>query len=125
MPKDSRPVFLNLLQIKFPVTAMISIGHRVSGLFMFLSLPAWLYTMTQALQSPESFARVAECFSYSSTKVFIFVSILATWYHVFAGVRHLIMDFGFYESLKAARITAFIVLVLTLISFCFLWAKLL
>ena len=33
--KDKRPVFLNLFQIHLPVTALVSILHRVSGVYDF------------------------------------------------------------------------------------------
>ena len=31
--KKQAPVFLNLLQMRFPVMAIVSIAHRISGVF--------------------------------------------------------------------------------------------
>nr|WP_241692554.1 hypothetical protein [Francisella orientalis] len=46
-------------------------------------------------------------------------------YHVYAGVRHMIMDMGFGESMKAAKITSLLVIILGVLSAilwgCYLW----
>ena len=36
---DHRPVFLNLLQIRLPVCALVSILHRVTGVAIVLFFP--------------------------------------------------------------------------------------
>ncbi|MDE5041602.1 succinate dehydrogenase, cytochrome b556 subunit, partial [Francisella tularensis subsp. holarctica] len=46
-------------------------------------------------------------------------------YHVFAGIRHIIIDMGFGVSLKVAKITSLLVIVLCVLSAilwgCYLW----
>ena len=38
-----RPKYLNLLQIRMPLPAIVSIMHRVSGAALFLALPLMLW----------------------------------------------------------------------------------
>ena len=53
--KKSRPVYLNLTQIRLPLPGVVSILHRVSGALLFLA-PIWLlFLLDRALASPEGF----------------------------------------------------------------------
>jgi hypothetical protein len=55
VPKRSRPKNLNLLTIRLPIPALVSIMHRVSGAFLFLLLPGLLWLLAQSLASAESY----------------------------------------------------------------------
>ncbi|MGB5426966.1 MAG: succinate dehydrogenase, cytochrome b556 subunit, partial [Gammaproteobacteria bacterium] len=58
MPNQrAAPVFLNLFRIHFPVGAVTSIAHRISGVLMFLSLPLLIYLLDISLQGPAGFDR--------------------------------------------------------------------
>ena len=59
----SRPVYLNLLRIRQPVGAVVSILHRISGLVLVLALPALFYLLQQSLASEEGYRAVREFFS--------------------------------------------------------------
>ena len=122
---QARPVFLNLLQIRFPVTAIASILHRVSGVLMFIALPFMMYALDRSLTSPEGFKEIQTCLSSMCGKLMLLAVLAAVFYHVLAGVRHLIMDMGFFESMRGGRITAYITIilavVLTLGAGCWLW----
>ena len=39
LPGARRPVFLNLIRIRFPIGAIASIGHRISGVILASALP--------------------------------------------------------------------------------------
>lgn len=41
--------------------------------------------------------------------------LVAFWYHLLAGIRHLLMDIGIGEGLKSARFTGGVTIALTLI----------
>lgn len=108
----NRPVNLNLLTISFPITAIISILHRVSGVVIFLSLPILLYWLTISLRSPFEFYELQNCFHDSFLlKAMVHAIIAAVVYHLVAGLRHLSMDFGFGETFKAATYTSWFVLI--------------
>jgi succinate dehydrogenase / fumarate reductase, cytochrome b subunit len=110
---SKRPVFLNLFQIYFPVTAIASIAHRVSGFLLFLLIPFFLFGLSQSLQSAEHFDRLFSMAAHPACKLFLLLSFWAFIYHFCAGVRHVIMDFGYAETLKCARWTSWIVFILS------------
>ena len=113
-----RPVNINLLKIKLPLTALLSITHRLSGMFVFfIVLPLTaisLYYLAQSLESYEQFTALIE--SNFSLK-FLFQSCLIIFkYHIFTGVRHMLMDFHLIsESLNAAHRSSQITLMLFLV----------
>lgn len=110
-----RPVNLNLMTIRFPVTAIISILHRVSGVVLFLLIPGLLYALQMSLASPESFAKLADCLRLPAMKFAVFLTMLSLLYHLVAGIRHLFMDFGFGETLASGRASAYLVLIIVAI----------
>ena len=116
MSGKSRPVFLNLLQIKFPVTAIISILHRVSGVVTIILLPFWLVFLKKLMVSPESYASLLASISQSFLlKLFLWLGVVSIWYHALAGLRHLVMDFGIAEEFHVAKITSWLLLLVTVV----------
>ncbi len=108
---DRRPVFLSLHQIRLPVNGLVSILHRISGMVMFFSLPVLLCMASCSLKSAPHFSKVVASISQPSGWGLVFYAILLAWvYHGLAGVRHLIMDLGWGESLSASRAMSFMVL---------------
>ncbi len=114
--KNKRPVNLNLMSFKFPLPALVSIAHRISGVLLFLLTPILLYIIASTLGSASHFmAFVVMVQSSVLLKLLIWLSLLALIYHLLAGIRHLVMDMGFGESFVAARLSASILFVLFLL----------
>lgn len=111
-----RPVFLNLMQIKFPPMAIASILHRISGVAIFLSLPILLWMLHLSLSTKADFEHLAALLNQPSMKFGLWLVMLAAFFHLLAGIRHMIMDLGYAESLKAGRAGAYTVIVLAIIS---------
>jgi succinate dehydrogenase / fumarate reductase cytochrome b subunit len=108
---QKRPVNLDLTTIKFPVTAIVSIFHRMTGVAIFFAIPVLLWLLDRSLASPESFADVKELMT-SKLAVLLMWGILAVLiYHFLAGVRHLVMDMGIGETLEGGRRGAFMVFI--------------
>ncbi|EPZ8125677.1 succinate dehydrogenase cytochrome b556 subunit [Yersinia enterocolitica] len=114
--KKQRPVNLDLQTIRFPVTAIASILHRVSGVMTFVAVGILLWLLGLSVSSQEGFMQAVAVMNSFFVK-FIFWGILtALAYHVCGGIRHLLMDFGYVEeSLAAGTRSAQVVMVLTLV----------
>jgi len=110
-----RPVNLDLTTIKFPLPAIVSILHRISGVILFLLIPVLLWILNNSLFSENSFDTVQAYANTWGIKLLIVFSMTALVYHVFAGIRHLLMDTGWGETLPAARRSSKIVIVATVI----------
>ena len=106
---DSRPVFLNLLRIRQPVTALTSIGHRISGVLLFLSIPVLIMLLDRSLSGPQGFAEVVAWGEAPLIKLILLLLVWAAVHHFFAGIRFLLLDVDLGIDLETARKTAKIV----------------
>ena len=112
---DKRPVNLDLTTIKFPVTAIASITHRISGVALFLALPVLLWMLDRSLASPQAFADMQTLLSSVLAKLVIWGILAALTFHLVAGIRHLLMDMGIGESLEGGRRGAFTVFAVSIV----------
>jgi len=109
MSSRRRPVFLNPLQIKLPVGAITSIGHRVSGVLLAVGAPAGLYLLALSLRSERGFEDALKLLASVPVKCAGVLLVWALAHHVLAGVRHLLSDFNLGSPLRLARKTAYLV----------------
>jgi succinate dehydrogenase / fumarate reductase cytochrome b subunit len=116
----ARPMHLNLFVMKFPITAISSICHRISGIWIFICLPFLLLMLQESLASLESFSNISNKFNNIYYKLFFLSFLAASVYHAIAGMRHIIMDLGFFESKNEGKITSWIVIISSAIIFLFL-----
>jgi succinate dehydrogenase / fumarate reductase cytochrome b subunit len=109
LTKSQRPKYLNLFKIREPVMAVVSIFHRVSGVFLFLAIPFLIYWLAMSLRSPEDFASASTYFDSPWLKLIGLILAWALVHHFFTGIRYLLMDVSIGENLPAARISAWLV----------------
>lgn len=110
-----RPVNLDLFTIKFPITAITSILHRISGVLLFLLIPLFLWMLSASLGDSVRFAALQDLLSCFVSKLLLLSFLAALFYHLLAGIRHLLMDAGWGEELVQARASARGLIVLTVI----------
>jgi succinate dehydrogenase / fumarate reductase cytochrome b subunit len=109
-----KPVYINLFKIQLPLSALLSISHRVSGiLIFFLVLPVSAYILNLLLASQDSFSSFVDVFNSSVfLRTFVLFNILIFEYHVIAGIRHMLMDFKLVsETLSASNTSAITALI--------------
>ena len=118
-PKKERPEFRNihvteLMNYRQPLAAIVSILHRISGVLIFALLPFVLYLLQESLRSEISFAHYQGFVTYPLVKLFILALVWAIMHHMFAGVRHLVMDLHVGLDKDSARKSSAAVLALSL-----------
>jgi|TARA_B110000914_G_scaffold224922_1_gene244153 succinate dehydrogenase / fumarate reductase cytochrome b subunit len=118
MKNDHRPVNINLLKIKLPISALTSITHRLAGMYIFfITYPLSVYLFFLASTNQENFTYLTNMLINSSyLATFVAFSFLVLWYHILTGVRHLIMDMHIGESLQASKVSSIFVLCIWFIS---------
>ena len=99
-----RPVFLNPLQVRMPVGALASIGHRVSGVALAASVPVAVYLLALSLRDERGFLRAVELLGYAPSRAAMVLFAWALAHHVLAGVRHMLSDFNIGSPLRIARV---------------------
>ncbi len=113
--KTERPVYLSLSPANFrwPVTAIASITHRITGVALFAGTAYLLYLLGLALESPAGFEQAREVLNAPFASFLMLLVLAALAYHFFAGIKHLVMDLHYWYSMEAGRISSISVFVLT------------
>jgi succinate dehydrogenase / fumarate reductase cytochrome b subunit len=103
----NRPVNLDISTISMPVTAVVSILHRITGIILFVGLAFLFYAFDLSLDSQEGFDQVVHTLQTNFLAKFIIWGVVsALMYHLVAGVKHLFMDLGYFEELESGRYAA-------------------
>ena len=117
-----RPVFLNLLQIRQPIGAVVSITHRITGAVLALLTPFALWALQVSLESPERFAQVAALLSAGPGRAALLLMLWILVQHLYSGIRHLFMDIDLGVDLPPARRTAWLTLAASVVTVVLLGA---
>ena len=112
---NKRPVFLNLLQIRFPLTAIASIMHRIAGVLMIFSLPFLIYLFELSLRNEGSFMTMSNLLKQPWVSLLVYVLLWAISHHFFAGIRYFMVDFEWISGRSASRLSAAAVIVAALL----------
>jgi succinate dehydrogenase / fumarate reductase cytochrome b subunit len=113
--KKQRPVNLQLNTISFPPAAITSILHRVTGVAMFFALLFVIWAWAESVSSPDGFAMVQDQMSGIIGKIIAIGSISALTYHILGGLRHMVMDMGYWEELESGNTSAKAIILLWII----------
>jgi succinate dehydrogenase / fumarate reductase cytochrome b subunit len=120
-----RPVNLDLTKFRFPLPAITSIIHRVTGVALFFGVAFLLYALDLSLESEQGFASVVGCLDSALAKLILWGIVSALLYHLVAGTKHLLMDLEIGDTLKGgilgAKITIVVSVVLILLSGVWIW----
>jgi len=118
----SEPVYLNLLRIRFPVGAVTSIAHRISGVLLFLSLPLLIYLLDLSLQGPEAFEKALVYLQNCWFEAGLALLVWSLLHHLLSGIRFLLIDIEKGVTLRWARRSAWLVNISApLLAFACIW----
>lgn len=96
--------------MRFPMPAIVSILHRISGVFLFLLIPFILWALSLSLESSQQFEQMILFLTSPLSKFIIWVLLSAFIYHFVAGIRHLLLDIGIGEELRSGTLGAYLTL---------------
>ena len=118
--KNSRPLSPHLSVYKPLMNMVLSMGHRFSGvgLFFGIALICWWFILWV-------FDKFEPCYlellDYNSVKTFLFLVIYGFFYHLCAGIRHLIWDTGCGFSKTAINFSGWLVVFCSIIGTLIFW----
>lgn len=113
--KKQRPVNLDLTTIKLPAAGKASILHRITGVAMFFALLFVIWAWATSVASADGFALVAELMNGFVGKFVAIGTLSALSFHIIGGVRHLVMDMGYWEELESGNTSANVAIALWII----------
>jgi succinate dehydrogenase / fumarate reductase cytochrome b subunit len=107
-----RPKNLDLTTIRFPIPAIVSILHRISGVVLFLLIPIVLWGLDTSLSSQDSFQSLHDHLTSPVAKVMVWFLLTPFLYHFVAGIKHLLMDINIGIELKTGRLAAILTIII-------------
>jgi len=108
---NKRPVFLNLLQIQMPVTAVVSVLHRLTGVVMFLSFPLLVRLLDLSVSGEAGFNQAVALLRHPLSQLLLYLLLWVVLHHLLAGVRYLLIDVEIGVARQQARASAWLVLI--------------
>lgn len=126
MRAKQRPIYLNLFQIRLPITGVVSLAHRASGVLLFLAIPYAVYLLDLSVTSSADFDAVIDSLQQPLMQVLLLALIWGLTHHLFAGIRFLLIDADIgveksHASLGAGLVIAAELIVVALVAWRF-WA---
>jgi succinate dehydrogenase / fumarate reductase cytochrome b subunit len=100
---DSRPLSPHLQHYKLPLTAYLSISHRITGVINSAGVVLLVLLIASAAGSPESYGFMGGIANSWFGKLILFGFTMTLYYHLCNGIRHLFWDVGYGFELETAR----------------------
>jgi succinate dehydrogenase / fumarate reductase, cytochrome b subunit len=91
---SNRPTSPHLQAYKLPLTGIISISHRITGVMLSVGLVITVYMISAVAGGSASFADMQNIMGSWLIKPLYWGFIYALFFHMCHGVRHLIWDAG-------------------------------
>lgn len=92
-----------------------SVLHRLSGVVLSLGLFSLTYFLMAVASSPQSYARAHATLTSPLFDAFYVACVWSFFYHLMAGIRHLVLDTGHGLERKSARRTGTAVVISSLV----------
>lgn len=120
---DNRPISPHLQVYKLPLTGIISISHRMTGVMLAFGLLLFVYVACSVAGGEEGYLAMQSLLGIWPLKLAYWGFVYALFFHLCHGVRHLIWDAGQGFALETLNRYALIELAaslaLTVITFIF------
>ena len=113
--KNNRPVNLDITTIRFPIAALASLTHRITGVGLFVAVGFLIWALATSLESPAGFNTVQTVMTHFLAKFIAWGTASFVLYHLIAGIKHLFMDAGYFETKESGALVSKIVFILTII----------
>ena len=112
MNRNKRPLSPHLTIYRLQITSILSIMHRLSGVWLYLGILffSWVIILTVYAE-----VRIEDVMSCLITKLGIFSWAVSLFYHLLNGIRHLFWDAGYGFDLKTVSRSGVFVLVGTIL----------
>ena len=91
---SNRPISPHLQAYKLPLTGIISITHRITGVLLSVGLIVIIYILSAMAGGADNYAAMEQMMNSWLIRLLYWGFIYALFFHLCHGVRHLIWDAG-------------------------------
>jgi succinate dehydrogenase / fumarate reductase cytochrome b subunit len=123
----SRPLSPHLQVYRWPITMVMSIGHRITGGALYFGTVLLVFLLLSAASGEAAYDRASAVFGSIPGRVVLFGYSFALIHHMLGGIRHFIwdsgrgMEAGTRDTLAWANLAGSVVLTLILWAVALAW----
>ena len=117
-----RPLSPHLQIYRWQWTMALSITHRMTGVALAGGTLLLVWWLLAAAMGPQAYAQVEAAMSHWLGRLVLFGWSWALFYHLANGIRHLFWDAGHGYELRTGFITAWLVVVASVLLTVLAWA---
>jgi succinate dehydrogenase / fumarate reductase cytochrome b subunit len=122
MSNSKRPTSPHLQIYRLPLTALLSITHRISGVILALGSVVLVWILAAAADSADYYQAMIPHLQSWYGQLFLFGFVFSLYLHFCNGVRHLFWDVGYGFELETTDLTAKLAIALAIILTVATWA---
>ena len=115
MSNSNLPVSPHLQIYRLPLTALLSITHRLTGIFLALGSVLLIWILAAAAQGADDYAALIPHFQAWYGQIFLLGFLFSLYLHFCNGIRHLFWDVGYGFELETVDLTAKIAIAVALV----------
>ena len=120
-PRRARPLSPHLQIYRLPLTAVLSILHRITGVALSVGLLLLIYWLTALAAGPQAYQSAQAILGSWLGLLVLFGFSVGLFYHLCSGIRHLFWDGCLGLDLKTSEFTARLVVVATVVLTLVAW----
>jgi succinate dehydrogenase / fumarate reductase cytochrome b subunit len=121
MSNHNHPVSPHLQIYRLPLTAILSITHRLTGVFLAFGCMLLVWLLAAAAQGAESYEALVPHFQAWYGQIFVLGFLFSLYLHFCNGIRHLFWDVGYGFELETVDLTAKLAIAMTLVLTIVTW----
>ena len=122
MSKSKHPTSPHLQIYRLPLTALLSITHRITGVILALGCIVLVWILAVAANSAVYYEAMVPHLQSWYGQLFLLGFIFALYLHFCNGVRHLFWDVGYGFELETVDLTAKLAIALAVVLTVATWA---
>ena len=115
MAPRARPLSPHMTIYRWPVTMATSITHRMTGIAMSVGTLVLAWWLIAAASGPEAYATFSHVAGSWIGRIVLFGFTWSLAFHLLNGIRHLAWDMGYGFSIPTAKMTGWLVIVLSVL----------
>ena len=118
----TRPLSPHLQVYRLPLSALLSISHRATGVVLAAGSLVLVYWLAALASGPEAFADAQALLGSIPGRVLLLVLTFSLFYHLGNGIRHLFWDAGLGFELRTAHASGVVVVAAAIVLTLTAWA---
>lgn len=121
MNSSERPLSPHLFIYRWPMTMVVSLLHRITGMALSIGLVVLVAGLLAAADGAAAWGSFVDTLDSLAGRLLLALLTLAFFFHLANGVRHLVWDLGFGFEIPQANASGWTVIAATVVLTLLYW----